>query len=177
MTPSWRRKALLALVASCCVACSHSHTAYRAASAPGFRASYPSSWARIPHPPPSPGLRLLTQGPVSHPGCPKPLLLVRQEGAPNGTLDQAVLLYNRLEQLRRPARKVSSQRPVRIRGTQAAVLIVGEYPTEPDGATVKSFDLLGRTNTGGALHLFASGCAADLPDQFLRQAVMSLEAR
>jgi hypothetical protein len=188
--PRVRRRWLLALAGALSIVitgCSPRHaalkTTYHQISVPSqVTVEVPGTWHKVAHPPPSVGLVLLARGPASRGGCPQPLLLVRQQGQPTGTLAQAVALYNRLEQIRRPGRVITEQRAVRLRGMRAAVLIVARFPAGEDagssatGPVVKSFDLLGLTKAGEAVHLFASGCPADLPGDFLKQAVLSLHA-
>jgi hypothetical protein len=142
-----------------------------------YSVRYPSSWQRQTRLPRSAYLSFLAVGHSSAPGCPRPILLVRRQPRPGGTLAQAAALYNRFEQIRRPKRRVIAQPPVSVAGAKQAVLIKGEYPSQRTGGpTVRSFDLLALSDRNVAFHLFGSGCAADLPSKFLKKYVLSFNA-
>lgn len=156
---------------------------------PGFRILVPAGWTRDERPPPSVGLALLTRGRSTHEGCPRPLLLVREQAPIRASaaradqaLGQAVRLYNRFEQIRRPGRRIIEQKKMPVPTTRAAVLIVATYPAGEEagssraGPPVRSFDLLAISKSMRPLHVFASGCADDLPQDFLNKAVLTLRS-
>jgi len=104
-------------------------------------------------------------------------MLVRRQQNPGGTLNQAVVAYNRVEQLRRPNRRVLAQQPTAVQGAKEAILITATFPrTGVRGATVRSYDLLALSVRGVAFHVFASGCAADLPARFVQRYLLSFNA-
>lgn len=142
-----------------------------------YQITYPSTWTPPPQLPHSQFLNFLAVGHSSVAGCPSPLLLVRRQVAPAGSLSQAVALYNRVEQLRRPQRRVVAQQSVPISGAREAVLIEARFPaTGSPGRIVTSYDLLALSTRGVAFHVFASGCAADLPRSFLKRYILSFDA-
>ncbi len=144
---------------------------------PDYAVRYPSTWQRRSEIPVSAYLGFLATGGSSSPGCPDPLLLVRRQPGAGADLAQSVAAYNRIEQLRRPARRVLAQRPVTIRGAREATLIEAQFPSAGSGgAIVHSYDLLARSTRGVAFHVFASGCTADLPPSFVGRFILSFDA-
>jgi hypothetical protein len=143
---------------------------------PDYRLTYPAAWRSQPEVPKSAFLNFLAVGRASSPECPDPLMLVRRQTAPRGTLAQALAAYERIEQLRRPERRVRARRPVAIAGAKEAVLIEAEYPQTGASATVRSMDLLALSIRAVAFHVFASGCAADLPAAFQQRYLLSFDA-
>ena len=144
---------------------------------PDYRVTYPVTWRPRGEVPKSAYLNFLAVGRASNPECPAPLMLVRRQEGPRGSLQQALPAYERIEQLRRPNRRVRAERPVTIAGASEAILIEAEFPRNgPGGATVQSFDLLALSTRGVAFHVFASGCGADLPAGFLTRYILSFDA-
>jgi hypothetical protein len=142
-----------------------------------YRVLYPANWSPARLLPHSTYLNFLATGSSSRPLCPGPLLLVRRQAAPDGTLGQAVAFYNRVEQLRRPARRVLLERSVGISGASQALLIEATYPrTGVRGPQVHSYDLLLVSVRGVAFHVFASGCASDLPAHFVARYLLTFNA-
>lgn len=167
----------------------------RSGGVPGYRMTVPKAGATVRHPEGwdvvpraelpagSPGLVWVARGPQRSAGsaCPQPLMLLRASATTGGTLDAAVVLYNRFATARHRGRRVVSQRAVRVPGASRAVLIVADHPARPpqpgrrgSGRRVRTFDLLLEPRSGGAQHLFAHGCRGDLPRRFLESAVLSL---
>ena len=180
------RRAVTACVAAALLtACGGSSTSHAVSSSatsaaqgpPDYSVTYPSTWSpqqQLPH---SAFLSFLAVGRSSQQGCPNPLLLVRRQVAPGGSLAAAVTYYNRVEQLRRPQRRVIAQRVVAVAGAKQAVLIVARFPaTRVSAKMVTSYDLIVLSTRGVALHVFASGCAADLPPRFLTRYILSFNA-
>jgi hypothetical protein len=155
-----------------------STAAYRqpAIPPPDYRLTYPAAWRSQPEVPKSAFLNFLAVGRASSAECPDPLMLVRRQTAPRGTLAQALAAYERIEQLRRPRRRVRARRSVAIAGAKAAVLIEAEYPQPGVSATVHTFDLLALSIRAVAFHVFASGCAADLPAAFQQRYLLNFDA-
>jgi hypothetical protein len=143
---------------------------------PDYRLTYPAAWRAQPEVPKSAFLNFLAVGRASSPECPDPLMLVRRQTAPRGTLAQALAAYERIEQLRRPKRRVRVRRSVALAGAKEAVLIEAEYPQTGVSATVHSFDLLALSIRAVAFHVFVSGCAADLPAAFQQRYLLSFDA-
>jgi hypothetical protein len=104
------------------------------------------------------------------------LILVRRQTAPGATLAQGVAAFNRVEQARRPARRVLAQRRVTIKGAQQAILIEAEFPSPARTAQVHSYDLLALSIHQVAFHVFASGCASDMPPGFVERYILSFDA-
>ena len=180
--------AALALLAGCLLAsCGGSHPQAMAQAGhgrtriapapPDYSVRYPAAWRPHHEIPLSAYLGFLATGRPSSPECPNPLLLVRRQPAAGNALAPAVAAYNRVEELRRPGRRVLTQHPIAIHGAREAILIEAEYPrTGSSGAIVRSYDLLALSVRGVALHVFAAGCAADMPAAFARRFIESFDA-
>lgn len=159
--------------------------AYVDTSIGGVDVSRPRTWTQQTALPDSPGLVALARGPTAAPGCPLPVLLLRTEGSTTASLAQAVDLYQRFEQARRPGRELVEERRIEVEGGAEAVLLVADVPAGEMGVdvaagsdgTMTTYDLLVLGDDGRAHHLFASGCRADLPEDFLEEAVLSFAAR
>jgi hypothetical protein len=147
----------------------------------GVRYQAPAAWVDVPArvdangDPVSAGLRAVRRGSTDTPGCPAPFWLLRSAKVPPSDLGLATAFYNHLQATEHPGRVIGSQRRVALTGFDEAVLITATFPGA-SGLTVTTYDLLGRTAAGHDVHLFAAGCAADLGDDFVDQAVLSVGA-
>jgi hypothetical protein len=142
---------------------------------PDYAFSYPSSWEvqaerREPR-----GAIQSVLGPAGAGGLP-PQIAVGRTPDDKGSFDMALRTWKADNQARRARFKILSERPVRLDGAADARLIEAQYlqaTPEKTTETVRTIDLLVRTESGTQLDLLVRAPASDFEGTRLRDVVES----
>ena len=85
---------------------------------------------------------------------------IRRAGATTGDYTKDIRLFNDLQGLEHPGRRVITQRDISVSGAQKATLIVAEYASNNE--TLRQADIIVRTSTSVSYHLVEVGTPSDL---------------